>query len=268
MRGCMKKIIINKNLTQYQIIESMDRVTYYTSAFLYHTKEQGILIDTGYRRMGEFILEDLKKSGIKLKYIVVTHYHRDHAEGSTIFDNIPIIASIDYSDYFNKCCNSSAYVYNVPDILIESKSVFQLDTLIIEIFKTPGHTKCGLSVILNHEYLYVSDNLLEDIDNKIIVPYLDIDSDPIEHLELLSNYRDLLFKHLLLTHGPIKYKPNMEYELNERIFYLKKIIESDFNIDISDCLLRNIENYSMTSIHKINMRNAKKRRVSTANQDI
>lgn len=254
----MEKIIINENLTQYRLIEALDRVSYYTSAFLYHHKGQGVLIDSGYSRLGQFIKKDLEHSKIILKGIVITHYHKDHAEGSTAFKGIPIIASDQYEATFYKCQNVCTQQLKVPDVLIEDNYFITLDTSRIEIFKTPGHTKCGLSVLINNEYLYVSDNLLEDINNKIIVPYLDISSNPYDHYKTIFNYQYLKFHTLLLTHGPVKQSPNLEYEFGERLFYLESFTKSEFTKNIDECLLSNTENYSMTAIHKINIRNAKK----------
>ncbi|MBI9012084.1 MAG: MBL fold metallo-hydrolase [Clostridiales bacterium] len=254
----MEKIIISSNLTQYRLIETLDRVTYYTSSFLYHHKGQGVLIDSGYGRLGQFIKDDLEQSKIILNAIVITHYHKDHAEGSTVFNEIPIIASDQYEDTFYKCQNVCTQQLKIPNVLVKDKYFLTVDTSRIEIFKTPGHTKCGLSVLINNEYLYVSDNLLEDINNKIIVPYLDASSNPYDHYKTIYNYQNLKFHTLLLTHGPIKENVNLTHEFGERLFYLETFIKSKFSCNIEDCLLTNIENYSMTAIHKINVRNAKK----------
>jgi len=254
----MEKIIITENLTQYRLIEALDRVSYYTSAFLYHNKGQGVLIDSGYRRLGKFIKKDLDQSNIVLKAIVITHYHKDHAEGSTVFKNVPIIASDLYEDTFMKCQNVTTYELVIPNILVEDKYLINIDTSRIEIFKTPGHTNCGLSVLINNDYLYVSDNLLEDINNKIIVPYLDVSSNPYEHYKTIYEYQYLQFKTLLLTHGQVKSNRNLKSEFGERLFYLENFIKSEFTKDIDECLQNDPENYSMTAIHKINVRNAKK----------
>ena len=42
------------------------------------SKGQGILVDCGESKP---VLEFLKKHGIDLKYILVTHYHYDHIDG-------------------------------------------------------------------------------------------------------------------------------------------------------------------------------------------
>ena len=257
----MEKVIINENLIQYRIVEKMDRVTYYTSAYLYHSNNEGILIDSGYYEMGEYIKKDIASMKIDLKYIIISHYHNDHAQGSIVFDT-PIIASDQYKMNYMKCNSSSKYNYREPDIKVHDYLQIDFDTSSIEIYKTPGHTPCGISVLINKEYLYVSDNLLEDINRKIIIPYLDVTADPYDHYKTMLLYDELSPKHLLFTHGPVKLFADLNYEFSERLYYLEKFINSNFDIELTDCLIGNVEDYSMTAIHKLNKRNAKKR-VST-----
>lgn len=253
----MEKIIINENLIQYRIIEKLDRVSYYTSAFLFHKEGEGILIDSGYYDMGQQIYNDIKEMNIDLKYIILTHYHKDHAQGAIVFDT-PIIASSEYKVNFDKGNATSKHQYGKPTIEVDDYIELSINTSTIEIYATPGHTPCGLSVFIDKAFLFVSDNLLEDLENKIIIPYLDVTANPYDQYKTILLYDELNPKHLLLTHGPVKLSPDLNYELSERLYYLEQFIKSDFEASLKECLIENVENYSMTAIHKINRRNAKK----------
>ncbi len=253
----MEKNIINENLIQYRILEKLDRVSYYTSAYLYHDDGVGILLDSGYYDMGVTIKKDIDKMGIDLKYIVISHYHKDHAQGAIAFDT-PIIGSDQYEVNYNKCNDNYSKKYRKPNIEVKDKYSVTINTSRVEIYKTPGHTPCGLSVLINDEYLYVSDNLLEDTEHRVIVPYLDVSSNPYDHYKTMLLYDELSPRHLIFTHGPVKFNADLNYEFSERIYYLEKLIKSDFSIDINECLIRDKRNYAMTAIHKINQRNAKK----------
>ncbi|MCH4888887.1 MBL fold metallo-hydrolase [Acidaminobacter sp. JC074] len=253
----MEKNIINENTIQYRILEKLDRVSYYTSAYLFHDNGQGILLDSGYYEMGDFIKKDLEEMNIELKYIVISHYHKDHAQGAIVFDT-PIIGSDQYETNLEKCNANYKRTYRKPDILVDDKLTVKINTSRIEIYKTPGHTPCGLSVLINGDYLYVSDNLLEDTDHRIIIPYLDITANPYDHYKTMLLYDELSPKHLIFTHGPVKLNADLNYEFSERIYYLEQLIKSDFSIDLCECLIRDKKNYAMTAIHKINQRNAKK----------
>jgi len=253
----MKKIVINDNLIQYRITEELDRVTYYTSAYLYHDNNEAILIDTGYYEMGQFIKEDLEKNNLKLKNIVISHYHKDHAQGAICFEE-PIIGSDQYKLNYEKCQSMSKYNYRKPDIVVDSSYELKVGDSIVEIIKTPGHTPCGLSVLINKEILYVSDNLLEDINGKIIIPYFDVTANAVDHYKTMLLYDQLSPKHLIFTHGPIKLHADLNYEFSERIYYLETLINNNYDVSLNECLIGDVSDYSMTAIHKINMRNGKK----------
>jgi len=45
--------------------------------------ENALLIDTGYKKHAEEILEELEKRGIKVTDVVLSHYHPDHAAGAS-----------------------------------------------------------------------------------------------------------------------------------------------------------------------------------------
>lgn len=50
----------SENLYQYRIIEHLDRVSYYTSAYAFIKDNKAILIDSGYLEMGKYISKDFK----------------------------------------------------------------------------------------------------------------------------------------------------------------------------------------------------------------
>lgn len=254
----MEKIIINEHIIQYRMIETHHRVTYYTSAFLLHEDGKGILVDAGYYALGEMIKKDIEKSNIELEYVIVSHYHKDHAEGSLVFD-VPIIGSDLYETNMSRTNGFSKYSYKKPDVLVKDYLEISLNTSKVEIYKTPGHTPCGLSVVINDEFLYVSDNLLEDVDGKVIIPFFDVTCNPNDLYRSILMYDSLDVKHLLFSHGPVKLNANLNFEYSERLFYLESLMNSDFTCDLEDCLIRNKDNYSLTMIHKSNRRNGKKR---------
>jgi len=66
-----------------------------TAALVVTSSGQSLLIDTGFTRHIERVLATLKLAGVtKLDYVVVTHYHHDHAEGfPTLAARFPIAIS-------------------------------------------------------------------------------------------------------------------------------------------------------------------------------
>ncbi len=258
----MIKYVHSEILIQYEFIEVLDRVSYNTSVFVIVSNGKAILIDAGYYKFASEIQLDLEKINLEVETIIITHYHRDHAEGSVYFDEANIIASQNYKANIVKCQNllNEDGLYKTPDIIVNGSMNINFYGINIKIIETPGHTPCGLSVIVNDEYLYVSDMLLEDIDGKIIIPYIDLNSDPLNHLNSLNMYKDLNINSLLLTHGKPKFnidENKINEILNSRIYYLESFISDSYE-SIENCLLGDLSNYSMKEIHQLNIRNVKK----------
>lgn len=266
----MNIIIHSKYLVQYEFLEVLDRVSYNTSVYAIIKNQKVILIDSGYYNYAMQISDDLKKKNLVIDTIIITHYHRDHAEGSVYFGNAKIIASHRYYDNLIKCQKLLKINerYKIPDIVIQESYEFNFEDIIIKVIETPGHTPCSISVVINNKYLYVSDLLLEDIKGKIIVPYIDTNSNVENHLKSLIKLNNLNVDSILFTHGKPRFglsEFNKNTIFKNRIYYLEKFIESNYSANIEACLLQDLKNYSMTEIHKLNIRNAKKR-VSAAHQ--
>src|ERR1022692_3917045 len=69
-----------------------------TAALVVTPAGESVLIDTGFSRHLDRVLSALKMAGIKkIDYVVVTHYHHDHAEGlPDLVSRIPIGAIVDH----------------------------------------------------------------------------------------------------------------------------------------------------------------------------
>lgn len=253
----MKVIQISDYLTQYQFVEEQTRVTYYTSVFAITRFNDVLLIDTGYKSYAKEIKYDLESKGLQVTKVIISHYHRDHAEGSLLFKKAQQIASHAYKANLHKCQNYlEGETYKKPDIIVSDSYEFSFYDLSIKIYETPGHTPCGLSVLINNEYLHVSDLLLEDINGKMIIPYIDLNSDPKNHLVSLKKFYSMEFKYFLLTHGQLKEKKDSF--LSDRIYYLEQFINFNYQCKLSDCLMYDEDHYAMKEIHRLNLRNAKK----------
>lgn len=253
----MNIIQINNYMIKYEFLEEMDRVSYNTSVYLIYRDNKGLLIDSGYKKYAEKIIEDLKIRNISIEYIINSHYHRDHAEGSVLFDDAKIIASRSYRKNMENCQKMiEGYQYQIPHIIVDEYYKINFEGIKVEIYSTPGHTPCSISTLINNEYLHVSDLILEDIHSKIIIPYIDLNSNPINHLNSLNKIKKLEFKKYLLTHGQLLERT--EDVLMPRIHYLDSFIKSNFKAPLVDCLTGNQTDYTMKDIHKLNIRNSKR----------
>ena len=257
----VEKIQLTENLIQYRILEKLDRVSYYTSCYAFVKDGRAILIDAGYYKMGKFIKKDFLAHNIQLDKIIITHAHKDHIAGSLAFDHPFMIIGENYQRNLSRSQNSApeGKFFVEPELIVKDTCTFLFRDSKFYIFKTAGHAPCGLSVIIDDAYLFVGDLILEDIDHKIIIPYIDKEAEPISHLKSLRALERFESHHLMLSHGNPKFNINIAQQLSHQIYYLERLIESNYEGNLDLCLMADKENYAMLAIHKINIRNAKKK---------
>ncbi|MBN2796494.1 MAG: MBL fold metallo-hydrolase [Clostridia bacterium] len=255
----MKIVSIAPNFIKFEFIENMDRVSYTTNVFALIHNSRVVLIDSGYLEYSKLIKDYFDELNLTVDSIIITHYHRDHCEGSLTFPKAKIYASNDYMITMKRLLKHyDQNLYKTPDFLIANYSHLEFGSFNIKIYKTPGHTPCSISIILNDFFLIPSDLLLQDINGKNIIPYMDIGADPNNHLKSLRKFQILDFKEICLSHGYIIHKNQISSFITERIYYLERFIESHYTADLEYCLMQDKSQYAMTEIHRVNLRNGKK----------
>lgn len=122
---------------------------YQASTHIIKTNEGLILIDPGYRDGLFMVVESIYKLGFKLediKYIINTHWHRDHTEGTRALAEISGAKTL-IGEY--DCENAKKYF--APDILIKDGDTLTLGETTVRFVYTPGHTKGTVSFFFDTE---------------------------------------------------------------------------------------------------------------------
>lgn len=167
------------------------------------------------------MMELLKENNIKPKYIINTHEHGDHYEGSSqlkkIDKNIEILSSeeakiyIDnpkiYGDYtlggrcneffYSKLSKEKNISIKVDKIIEEGKLVLNNDEL--EIIKLRGHSEGSIGILTKDKILFVGDLFIgSHILNKfdLLLMY-----DIKEYLESINKVKNIDFEYMVLGHA-------------------------------------------------------------------
>ncbi len=117
--------------------------------------DEVLMIDPGEEK--EKIIEEFKKTGKKLKYIILTHYHSDHAKDAEkikINLNSEILIHRDDGNYLN--FNGVG-----ADRLIKDGEDIEFGNDSLKVVHTPGHTE-GSICLLGDNFLITGDTFFEE----------------------------------------------------------------------------------------------------------
>ena len=125
--------------------------TYQASGHLIDTGDGLVLIDTGYANTVNLFLKSIRELGFDpkdIKYIVHSHWHWDHTEGTEAFVNITkaktVIGEHDKDYVIQKG-------YFTPDVTVADGDTLSLGNTTIRFMHTPGHTKGTVSFFFDAE---------------------------------------------------------------------------------------------------------------------
>ena len=124
--------------------------TYQASSHIIDTGDGLIMIDTGYEKTLYLVIKSIYELGFKLKdikYIINTHWHIDHAEGTAA-----IAALSGAKTIIGRHDLEKARQFFDADITVKDGDTLTLGNTTISFMETPGHTKGTISL-----FFYTSD---------------------------------------------------------------------------------------------------------------
>ena len=98
-------------------------------------------------------LQFIAANHLTLEYIIITHYHSDHAADCKRIKHFFPSAQIVSSESDGKKINIK------PDILVTDGGQLQLGDITIDILFTPGHTPGGICLIVENKAILTGDTL-------------------------------------------------------------------------------------------------------------
>lgn len=128
--------------------------------------KKGFVVDPG--GYCKELTEEVKKLGLDIVYIILTHGHGDHiggvAEHAKDFPNAKIVASENETELLHDGnLNASAEMFGKPitvepDLYVKDGDELTVGNMTLRILDTPGHTKGGMSIYVNN-HLFSGDTL-------------------------------------------------------------------------------------------------------------
>jgi len=120
---------------------------YHASSHLIDTGDGLIVIDTGYENTLYLVIDAIYRLGYRpedVKYIINTHWHWDHTEGSRALASLSGAKNV-----IGKKDAEKAKQYFDADITVEDGDTLTLGNTTIHFMETPGHTKGTISLFFD-----------------------------------------------------------------------------------------------------------------------
>jgi glyoxylase-like metal-dependent hydrolase (beta-lactamase superfamily II) len=135
-------------------------------AMLIRKGQEVVLADAMYGKFAEGIAAYLAENNLRLKKVINTHYHGDHTQGNTQFENVSVIA---HENTYQHIADSAEYgptapfeIEDLPNVLFDKNLILYLGDLRIEVvFYGTAHTRGDAIVFVPQEnVVHVGDIIL------------------------------------------------------------------------------------------------------------
>ena len=222
------------------------------------TKEGVILIDTLFypdetREIKRFIEGRL---GLKIRYVINTHYHADHTLGTYLFPEALVIAHSrcrelldtvgrDGLEKMRKQADEFVEVRIVlPDVMFDSGELnIYLGGKTVRLKHTPGHSPDLIStLVVNDRILFASDNVMP-------VPTM-FDGSYDELVNSLNNMLTMSLDSVVQGHGEVILRGELSEVINSDLDYLATIKDRVQELLIQDQPEASLERISIESCGK------------------
>jgi len=129
-----------------------------------------ILVDPGLKNHVNSRLKDMENDGIdteKIRYVLDTHCHPDHFEGTMPFieKGIPVAMHREEIDFFNKMGPEFFSMFRMPfpeiefDVVLE-EGIWEVNGTELQVFQTPGHSPGSVCIYWKEKKTLVCGDLI------------------------------------------------------------------------------------------------------------
>ncbi|MCP4147363.1 MAG: MBL fold metallo-hydrolase [bacterium] len=217
-------------------------------------ENRALLIDTAYPEYAARVKQDLKSNGIKADTVILSHYHPDHVAGLSAFANCKVYASEFYEFNYDNCrIWEPNFIYIRPRHLIKDGDSLTFGHLTLEFFHSPGHCKCSIITKITDKTYHIGDLVMITKDRKDSLPYVSDGGTFDDHINSLQLLKKIDPDFVLVPHGGLIEKNDLDRRLEDRIYYLQKTLSSKGTLPLSQCLKEDVSRYDHTDFHDRNL---------------
>lgn len=195
------------------------------------TSEGAVVVDTlPFPQETRELLAFIRERGLRVPYVINTHSHADHANGSYLFEEADLVA--------HQHCREILYRHGervleeakaetpelaevqlrLPSVTFDQGVTLRLGDRTMRLMPLPGHTSDSIGVYVEE------DKILFTGDAVMPVPYI-VEGDREALIDSLRAIGQLSLENIVQGHGEIILRGEVEGVLRTSIFYLETIYD-------------------------------------------
>lgn len=261
----MKKLTVNDGFYLYTFTDYSEKhantITVLIRNQLYQDgqhkelNKRALIIDPSYPEYMEKVKVDLQSQGIEPEIVVLSHYHPDHASGCVVLPHCAIYVNEHYENNYHNChLWEPSYTFLRASHLIHSGDSLSFDDYKLRFHSAPGHSKCSIITEITNKIFHIGDLIMICVDRKNSLPYIADGGSFEEHIKSLELIKKLDPDAIVVPHGGfIDNKKKISDLVDDRIFYLEHVLNSQGELSIEKCLKHNISWYENLEFHDTNI---------------
>jgi len=195
------------------------------------TSEGAVVVDTlPFPRETRELLAFVQERGLQVPYVINTHGHADHANGSYLFEGADLVAHQRCREILRRhgervleeakaeTPEVAEVRLRLPSITFDQEVILRLGDRTMQLIHLPGHTPDLIGVYVQE------DKVLFAGDAVMPVPYI-VGGDRTAMIDSLRVIGQLSLENIVQGHGEVILRGEVEEALETSIFYLETIYE-------------------------------------------